>query len=440
MDLEIHSEMAVQGNRNAQPVGAMLRAHLQHRIELQTQPLVSPVIQQLAELKNPTNPELAQDQTERVRLQNEGTLLQARVIAIQQIQNLQIREQELSIAASDNTKNPEQRQELEDAFQAIRNQIEKIQKSHLNGIPLFPEGREVVHQPGDPLYKRIRSEITEAERNEEQRFLQRDLKIAKFSSDSSDESLEQRSKPADPLVEDRLPIYTPVNGSEEQLTVVDREGFIQMGKSIDERERILYEVDNSFLQAPTPDAFFNAEIEERVPADSLEVLTNDPYTKLNTKPENPALEKPPEHLEPNPHNPEPVEKEILEHILKIGTLPTEDEIQEFPEDTHDDGRQVLSRLPIVNDLHLMTIEETKKTIKIAFEEYERMNAFKTETLYALSENRQDLESVSRSIASSDIDMTHPEQHTPQILPYGHDNFYSSQIQLLSSHAITLLKS
>ena len=88
----------------------------------------------------------------------------------------------------------------------------------------------------------------------------------------------------------------------------------------------------------------------------------------------------------------------------------------------------------------MTIEETKKTIKIAFEEYERMNAFKTETLYALSENRQDLESVSRSIASSDIDMTHPEQHTPQILPYGHDNFYSSQIQLLSSHAITLLKS
>ena len=187
----IDTDLAIRSRAEAvERPSSLLRLDLQNRIEQQKSKLVRPVLDQMADLGQ-KNPELTEVRTRILNLQDESSLLQARVVAFHQIQNLQIRQQDLAIAGADATRNPEDRQKMGQEYLGLQEEIDRLRGAKLNGIPVFPEGRELISVPGDPLYKRLRSEISERESKDENRFLKKDVAKALFESDVSVQRLPQ---------------------------------------------------------------------------------------------------------------------------------------------------------------------------------------------------------------------------------------------------------
>lgn len=428
----IDTDIAIKSRAEAvERPASLLRADLQNRIEQQKSKLVRPVLDQMADLGN-TNPELTEVRARILNLQDESSLLQARVVAFHQIQNLQIRQQELAMAGADATRNPADREKMGQEYLGLEEEIQRLRGAKLNGIPVFPEGRELISGPGDPLYRRLKSELSNRESSDEQRFLKKDVAKALFESDVSVQRLAARSEPAERLAEDRLPIYTPTNGGEEQFTVVDREGFINFGKSIAEKERIVYEVNNTFLEPPDPSEFreqYKTDPAERSPAPEPEVVLPVKEKSIN----NDLV------LEQEAQVQALMAQKTASEIVREISEPKEIDVQKQWADRYYEDRYITDRHLAVADYEKFNVNTSHQLLDHIIKDFDESIEEMKESLEALQDNRKDLESINRAY-SSEMDITNPDDHVPQISLIGYDNFYGTQVRMISSNVMALLRS
>jgi hypothetical protein len=392
---------------------AVLRKKIQKSIEERDNKLIGPVLDNLVSLKSP-NKELVKGRAVLAQLQNENTLLQARVVALNQIQELEVWQQRLAIGATDPIKNDENRKLLDEKFQEVETRIEELKKGKINGVPIFPD-KIKNEAPSDV----VNTDPAGAKRNDPalDEYIEEHV-MPKHLSRKTPEYIE-KSPYAPTVAEQREPILTPVNNGNEQFTMVDKEGFVHFARSMKEGDRILYEVDNSYLYSG----------KDQVPADLK--MPNEAVSSSTYRAPLPIEEQPktlPVPQKAVPENERPVEQRENSNSDNLTAEEFNKILETFP-------AELPVELPVLN---LLTTEEALHTQEVVTNRFEETVTLYEEALESYNQNREDLESVIRAV-SSRMNITNPEEHVPLFSTYGYNNLLASQSNLISANTLALLK-
>ena len=126
-------------------------------------------------------------------------------------------------------------------------------------------------------------------------------------------------------------------------------------------------------------------------------------------------------------------------VVRQISEPVEVDVQKQWSDRYYEDKIISDRHLAVADYERFNVQTSHQLLDQVIKDFDESIEEMKESLEVLQDNRKDLESINRAY-SSEMDITHPDDHVPQVSLWGYDNFYGTQVRMISSNVMALLRS